>query len=107
MKKVRVVSLACDTPTGPPRHFYTTLSKYVLENQLWNEQDFGFRGDNYIKKEESELSLLHVICLLVLLLTSSKYYPFISNSTRVMACTRFWLQGRLYNEDSESCHSCM
>ena len=30
MKVVRVVSLACDTTTGPPLHFYkTTLSKYV------------------------------------------------------------------------------
>ena len=29
MKKVRVVSLAHDTPTGPPLRFYKTLSKYV------------------------------------------------------------------------------
>ena len=33
MKKVRVVSLACDTPTGPPLHFYKALSKYVLGYQ--------------------------------------------------------------------------
>ena len=30
MKKVRVVSLACDMLTGPPLNFYKTLSKYVL-----------------------------------------------------------------------------
>ena len=30
MKKVRIVSLACDTPTGPPLHFYKLFSKYVL-----------------------------------------------------------------------------
>ena len=28
-KKVRVVSLACDVPTGPPLHSYQILSKYV------------------------------------------------------------------------------
>ena len=35
MKNVRVVSLACDTPTGPPLHFYKTLSKYVLGYQIY------------------------------------------------------------------------
>ena len=29
MKIVRVVSLACDMPTGPPLHSYQILSKYV------------------------------------------------------------------------------
>ena len=29
MKTVRVVSLACDAPTGPPLHSYQILSKYV------------------------------------------------------------------------------
>ena len=35
MKKVRVVSLAYDTPTGPPLHFYKTLPKYVLGYQSY------------------------------------------------------------------------
>ena len=35
MKKVRVVSLTCVTPTGPPLHFYKTLSKYVLGYQSY------------------------------------------------------------------------
>ena len=35
IKKVRVVSLACDMPTGPPLHFYKRLSKYVLEYQSY------------------------------------------------------------------------
>ena len=35
IKKVRVVSLACDMPTGPPLHFYKTLSKYVLGYQSY------------------------------------------------------------------------
>ena len=53
-----------------------------------------------------ELSLLHVTCLLVLLLICTKYYH-ISNSIRVMACTRFRLQVRqLHTEESESCLSC-
>ena len=33
IKKVRVVSLACDMPTDPPLHFYKTLSQYVLGYQ--------------------------------------------------------------------------
>ena len=35
MKKVRVVSLACDMPTGPPLRFYKTLSKCVLGYQSY------------------------------------------------------------------------
>ena len=35
MKKVRIVSLACDTPTGLPLHFYNTLSKYILGYQSY------------------------------------------------------------------------
>ena len=47
-------------------------------------------------------------CLLVLLLISTKYYHIISNSMRVLACTKFRLRGRqLHNEESESCLSCM
>ena len=30
-KKVRVVSLARDTPTGPPLHFYQILSYYLKQ----------------------------------------------------------------------------
>ena len=53
MKKVRVVSLACYMPTGPPLHFYKTLSKYALGYQSYGvQQDFGFMGDNYIRKKK-------------------------------------------------------
>ena len=55
MKKVN--SLACDTPTGPPLHFYKKLSKYVL-SKLWSAQDFGFRVDNYIMKKKVRVVLL-------------------------------------------------
>ena len=49
MKKVRVVSLACDMPTGPPLYFYKTLSKYI-----YGYQSYGVHkilGVNYIKKK--------------------------------------------------------
>ena len=76
------------------------LSQTVWE--LWPAQDFGFRGDKYIKQE---LSFLHATLLLDLIYVPTKYYQIISNSMGVMACTRFWLQGR-YKKESESCLSC-
>ena len=50
MKKVRVVSLAHDMPTGLPLH----LSNIILPQTVWEllpAQDFGFRGDNYLAKK--------------------------------------------------------
>ena len=53
-KKVRVVSLAKDMPTGP-LHFYQIISYYLKTVwELWPAHDFGFRGDN----EESEIVTL-------------------------------------------------
>ena len=40
MKTVRLVSLAHDTPTGPPLHSYQILSKYVQ-----GYQSYGARKD--------------------------------------------------------------
>ena len=57
MKKVRIVSLVWDMPTGP-LHFYQTLSKYVYGYQSY-AQDFGFRGDNYITKKLRVISPAH------------------------------------------------
>ena len=37
-KKVRAVSLACDTPTGPPLHLYQILSCYGLHKILASEE---------------------------------------------------------------------
>ena len=55
MKKVRVVSLAWDTPTGPPLHSYQ-----ILWNYLKQYGSYGLliltRGDNYITQGESCLS---------------------------------------------------
>ena len=55
--KVRVVSLAQDTPTGPPLHPYQVLSNYLTVWEVWPAQDFGFRGDNYITKAMRVVSL--------------------------------------------------
>ena len=49
-KIMRVVSLACEVPTGPPLHSYQTLPKYVLGYQSYgahkDEYNFCFRKDN-------------------------------------------------------------
>ena len=55
-KKVRVISLACNTPTGPP-----SLPNIIILSQtlweLWPAQDSGFTGDNYIRKKVRVVSL--------------------------------------------------
>ena len=49
MKTVRVVSLACDTHTGPPLHSYQTLTKYVKGYQSYgvhkNESTISASGE--------------------------------------------------------------
>ena len=45
MKKVRVVSLACGMPTGPPLHFYKTLSKYVGGYQSYGVHNIMASGE--------------------------------------------------------------
>ena len=90
-KKVRVVSLACDTPTCPPLHLYQILS-YYLKQYANYAQDFGFRGDNYIMKKVRVVSLARDLPTgppLHFYQTLSKYVKGI----KVMECTRFWLQG--------------
>ena len=37
IKNVRVVALSWDMPTGPPVHFYKTLSKYILGYQSYRK----------------------------------------------------------------------
>ena len=49
---------------------------------------------------------MHATRLLVLLFIPTIYYHIISNSRGVMACTRFWLQGRYLHLQSGSCLSC-
>ena len=92
IKKVRVVSLACDMPTGPPLHF----SKHYLclrVSKLWSAQDFCFRGDNYTRNK------VRVVSLTCTMSTGPPLHPYqilsnYLNSMGVIACTRFRLQGR-------------
>ena len=46
------------------------------------------------KSTEKKLSFLHAIHLLDLIYVPTKNYQVISNSMGVMACTKFWHQGR-------------
>ena len=58
-KKMRVVSLAWDMPTGPPLYSYQILSKFVLGCQSYGAHksaSMDFRG-NYITKKERVVSL--------------------------------------------------
>ena len=55
--KVRVVSLARNTPNGPPLYPYEILSNNLAVWELWPAQDFDFRGDNYIMKTVRVVSL--------------------------------------------------
>ena len=54
--KMRVVSLACDTLTGPPFLLnMIKLSQTVWV--LWPAENFGFRGDNHTMKIVRVVSL--------------------------------------------------
>ena len=94
MKIVRVVTLACNIPTGLLLHFYQTLSKYALGYQSYGLHKTSVSGEITTQQIRKELSLLHATCLLVLLFIPTKYYQIISNSMGVTACTNFRLQGR-------------
>ena len=52
-----------------------------------NFTDFGFRGDNYIRKTV-KVSLLHGTHLLVLLFIPTKHYQNMSKGIKVMERTR-------------------
>ena len=62
---MRVVSLAHNTPTGPPHHSYKILQKICLRvSKLWSAQgcvyNSCFRGDNYITNQVRVVScMLH------------------------------------------------
>ena len=56
MKKVRVVPLARNMPTGSPPHPHQIVSQTVWE--LRPAKDSGFRGDNYITKKARVVSLV-------------------------------------------------
>ena len=63
-----------------------SAQKFGLENL--------FSGVHKKNKTKQELSFLHVALLLNLIYVQQTYYQIISNSMGVIACTRFWFQGR-------------
>ena len=44
-KKVRVVSLACDMPTGPPLHLYQILSYYLKQYGSYSLRKISASGE--------------------------------------------------------------
>ena len=56
-KTVRVVTLACNIPTGP---LLSNIFKICLRvSKLWPAQDFHFRGDNFTTNKVRVLSVTH------------------------------------------------
>ena len=87
----------------------TIMKIFQTIKKLWSAQEFGLeiRSWEIIKKRtEQELSFLHATILHDLIIAPTIYYQIISNSMGLMACTRFWLRGRLLlNEERENCLS--
>ena len=110
-KSVRVVSLASDTCSGPYLCFYQIIKLFQTIKKSWNAQELGLEirsGEISRKRTEQELSFLHVTLLIDLIYVPTIYYHTISNSTWLMDCTRFGLQGvQLHNKESESGFFCM
>ena len=89
MKKVRVVSLASDMPTGPPLSPYQILSNYLKQ--------YGSYGLHKISSSweittEQRKSVLQATGLLVLLFIPTKYYQNISKGIKVTECTKMRLR---------------
>ena len=82
MKKVRVVSLAHDMPTGPPLHPYQILSNYLTAAQA-----FSLRGDKYMKKK---VRVVFLACDM----SAGPYLVHyqISSKLEVTKCTRIWVR---------------
>ena len=106
MNKVRVVSLACDTPTGPPLHPYQILSNYLKQYGISGLHKISASGEILYKKDR-------VVSLACYMPTGPPLHPYqiLSNYFKqygsyglhkILASGRY-----LYNKDSESCLSCM
>ena len=70
-KNVRVVSLACNKPTGPPLDFYQILSYYLKQYGSYGLHEISASGEITTSGRKWELSLLHGTCLLFI---STKHY---------------------------------
>ena len=96
MKKVRVVFLAYDTPSGS-MPLPNIIRIFQTIKKLQSAEEFGLEicsGETTRKRTEQVLSFLHVTLQLDLIYVPTIYYQFTSNSMDVMAFTRFLLQGR-------------
>ena len=72
---------------------------FQIIKELWSAQEFVFEihlEEITRKKEQSKICqfFLHATLLLDLIYDPIKYYQIISKSMGVIACTRFWFQGR-------------
>ena len=84
MKKVSVVYLACDMPTGPPLHPYQILSNYLKQYGSYGLHKISASGEITTLWRQWELSLLHATCLLVFLYIPTQYYQNMSKGIKVM-----------------------
>ena len=90
MNKVRVVSLACNMPTGPPHPYqYYQIISNSMGVMAWTR--FWLQG-RWLHNKDSESCLSCMWCLLVLLYIPSKYYQNMSKGIKVMERTRMHRQ---------------
>ena len=73
-KKVRIVFLARETPTGSRLHPYQILSNYIKQYESYGLHKISASREITTLRRYSELSVLHATCLVVFLLIPTKYY---------------------------------
>ena len=71
------------------------LSQTVWE--LWPAEDFGFRGNKYMKKVRVVFLALNTPTILIF--ASTKYYQNMSNHLEVMESTRIWLRNSFMGDN--------
>ena len=86
-----VVSLACDTPTGPSLHPYQIFSNYHKQYGSYGLHKISASGE-LLHNEANESCSLHATRLLVLFFIPTKYYQSMSKGIEVMEHTRMRLR---------------
>ena len=95
-KKLRVVSLACDIPTGSLLHLNQIVSYYLKQYENYGQHKISASGETTTLRRKWVLCLLHRTRILVLLFISTKHYQNMSKGIKVMERTRFWPRGENY-----------
>ena len=90
MKKVRIVCLASDMPTGPPLSPYQILSNYIKQCGSYGLHNISVSWE--ITTEQIK-SILQATGLLVLLFIPTKYYKNISKLWSTQRCVYGWRNG--------------